>query len=117
MKLGRHEKRELTRVIRAQVFERARGKCEACKRPVGESGHLDHFFGRAKAPTALETCWALCLQCDDDKTNNRPSAIAWLRLFWVHCRVWGYEASAKRAETKALTLKAKGLAGPVGRAA
>jgi len=117
MKLSPHAKRELTREVRAQVFERARGKCEACKRQLGESGHLDHMFGRAKAPTAVDTCWALCLKCDDDKTHNRPSAIHWLRLFWVHCRVWGYEGPAERAAVKANTLKAKGLAGPVGRAA
>lgn len=108
-RLSRHAVRKRTKSVRAAVFARAKGKCEACCRPLGESGHLDHFWGRAKAPTNVETCWALCLRCDYEKTNNRPSAINWLRRYWVHCRRYVYPEQCERAEARAEVLKAKGL--------
>ncbi len=110
MKPTRYAKRKQTREVRAEVFSRAKGKCEACRRPIGESGHLDHFWGRAKAPTHPRTCWALCLRCDDDKTHNRPSALNWLRRFYVHARLHGYADMCDRSAARALVLKAKGRA-------
>lgn len=68
--------------LRAAVMLRAADRCEAC----GQRGtlHLDHFFGRAKAPGAPQYCWALCVKCDDDKTHNRPDNFTWQRKFLNH---------------------------------
>lgn len=117
--------------LRAAVFLRARGRCECgCRRSItAESGHLDHHFGRAKAEESMATCWALHPTCDDAKTNNRPSAIHWLRKFYRHVTNWAtfyetqpddedfdgsisalYREAAGRAEMKAMALQARGLA-------
>lgn len=105
--------------LRADVFTRADGNCEG---PCGgyisaETGHLDHFFGRAKAPETLENCWALCVTCDDNKTNNRPfrlgstiGAADWCDLFYEHALKHGYHEAAERAANKIRVLVAKGLA-------
>lgn len=98
--------------IRAEVFRRARGNCEACGAWVGEDGeqgHLDHFFGRAKVQESASNCWGLCVACDDSKTNNRPAASYWLARFAVHATRYGYLTEAQLADTKLETLRAKGL--------
>ena len=97
--------------VRAQVFARAEGLCECgCGEPLGDSGHLDHFFGRAKAPENERTCWALHWRCDHLKTTNTPSAAAWLRKFIAHCLKHRYELEAQAADVKLFVLAAKGLA-------
>lgn len=103
----------MNKSIRIAVFERAKGYCECgqCGRTITfESGHLDHAFGRAKAPESLETCWALDYRCDALKTSCKPSRAYWLRLFREHCRRHRYRAEFERAETDIAVLKAKGLA-------
>lgn len=100
-----------TQKLRALVFARAKGLCECgCGRALGESGHMDHAFGRARAPESLATCWALALQCDDDRTNNRPSAAYWCDRFYVHAIKHGFHEEAHRAAIKIQVLIAKGLA-------
>jgi hypothetical protein len=100
-----------TKKLRAAVFARAKGLCECgCRRALGESGHLDHFFGRAKAAESLRTCWALALICDDAKTHNRPSAAHWCDRFYVHAVNHGFHEEAERASTKIMALIAKGFA-------
>ena len=100
-----------TKRLRASVFERADGECEACGKFVSpETGHLDHFFGRAKAEETLENCWALCVPCDDAKTRNSPTASVWLSVFATHARRYGYAAVVERACAKVQVLQAKGRA-------
>lgn len=100
-----------TKKLRTAVFRRASEACEGCGRHITEeTGHLDHFFGRAKAEESLENCWALCLACDDAKTVNRPSAAHWLERFITHADRYAYEAAAERAHAKLLVLVAKGRA-------
>lgn len=100
-----------TKKLRAEVFARAKGKCECgCGRHLGESGHLDHFFGRGKAAESISNCWGLCLFCDHHKTINKPSARFWLQRFRVHCKRYGFTAELERAESKLAVLVQKGLA-------
>ncbi len=99
-----------TKRLRATVFVRADGACEACGRHITEeSGHLDHFFGRAKAPEAVSNCWALCLTCDVAKTANEPTAAFWLIAFIDHAEKHSYPVETERAAAKLYTLHAKGL--------
>lgn len=98
---------EETRRIREAVFRRARYQCEndcGCK-----AAHMDHFFGR-RIPQSEANCWALCVQCDRDRTDNRPAAAYWCRAFVEHCERHGYTAEAERAGARLLVLKAKGMA-------
>jgi hypothetical protein len=91
----------MNREVRAAVFERAAGMCECgCGHPLGESGHLDHFFGRRNAPETTATCWALRDVCDLRKTRNEPSAAQWLRLFMEHAEKHGYIEERTRAENR-----------------
>ncbi len=100
----------MNKKIRASVFARAKGICECgCGRPLGESGHLDHFFGRAKASESIETCWAIRLDCDERKTRNEPTGIYWCRRFYAHARKHGYRDQMERVETKGRVLIAKGF--------
>ncbi len=100
-----------TKKLRALVFARAKGLCECgCGRVLGESGHLDHAFGRAKVAQAVENCWALALKCDDAKTSNRPSAAFWWKRFRAHCERHGYGGWQACAEVKLEVLRAKGRA-------
>ncbi len=101
----------LLKIIRAAVFFRAGGRCEACGRHITEeSGHLDHFFGRAKVKEAVSNCWALCFECDSKKTVNSPSAAYWLSLFRVHAWRHRYAVELEMAGAKLQVLRAKGLA-------
>lgn len=100
-----------TKKLRALVFARAKGRCECnCGRALGESGHLDHMFGRARVPEAFSNCWALALSCDAAKTNNYPSAAFWLRRFRAHCRKHGFGAELDRADARMAVLAQKGFA-------
>lgn len=97
------------KALRAAVFARAGGFCESCGIAHGESGHLDHFFGRAKAPETIENCWALCLKCDHEKTTNDPSSAAWCDRFYLHAVKHGYHEAAERAVQKLRWQEAKRL--------
>ncbi len=101
-----------TKRLRAAVFKRADGACECgCGAFITEeSGRLDHFFGRAKAPESMSTCWAICLGCDQAKTLNYPSARYWLERFVDHAQRHGYSAEVERAFAKIDVLRAKGRA-------
>lgn len=104
--------------VRNDVFARAIGFCESpiCGRSIStESGHLDHFFGRAKAEETIENCWALCVTCDNAKTGSKPDAMHWLRLFVRHLARhlqrgdFRYQAPLERTFTKMAVLLAKGF--------
>ncbi len=99
--------------IRQAVFARSKGRCECgCEKPITfESGHADHFFGRAKAEESVDTVWFLALHCDELKTTCRPSSIHWCRLFFAHARKHGYQKQMERVEAKARVLIAKGFGG------
>lgn len=83
--------------VRRLVFSRSRGKCECCGLPMS-AGELDHFFGRAKAPETVETCWALRSSCHYAKTNNSPTKSTWLLKFIAHCGKYGFASAAARAQ-------------------
>ncbi len=101
----------MNKEIRRYVFARANGICECgCGKPLDESSQLDHVFGRAKAEESIENCWALTLQCHDDKTNNRPNAARWCGNFQEHCNRHGYLEASKRAYAKLMVQKFKGFA-------
>ena len=96
--MSKHTKR-----VRAEVAARAEGNCEACSAWVGldgESGHLDHFFGRAKAEESVSTCWLLCGACDTHKTLNKPTAVFWLVAFISHAEKHSYAAELEMAHAK-----------------
>jgi 5-methylcytosine-specific restriction endonuclease McrA len=103
-------KAKATALLRREVFARAAGKCEACCKPLGDSGQMDHQWGRAKAPQSASNCWALCLPCHDGKTNNRPAAAFWIRRFQVHCRKYGFTVELSRADARLAVLAQKGFA-------
>lgn len=86
----------MNKKIRAATVARADGNCEACFRWVGDEGHYDHFWGRKNAPEAVDTGWMLCARCDDDKTNNRPDALTWVKRFQIHSALWGYTAAVRQ---------------------
>lgn len=106
----------MNRKIRAAVVARSDGLCEACFRWVGDEGHADHFFGRAKADETEANVWMLCgpsvgrAGCDDDKTHNRPSAAVWMERFALHASLYGFKSAAERATAKLSALRAKGRA-------
>lgn len=113
----------MNKAIRAAVFARARWECECgCGKSINEHyDNLDHVFGRAKAEETMETCWALSLDCDYAKTNNRPDAATWLHKFIVHASKHLVRTTDRaeegrwidvidRAVQKRLALRAKGLA-------
>lgn len=43
--------------------------------------HIDHQWGRGKAPTEEKNCRRLCTRHDQMKTENKPSRKAWLVNF------------------------------------
>lgn len=102
----------MNKTVRAAVFARAANRCECgCGRHISEeTGHLDHFFGRAKAQESVESCWALSVECDARKTGNAPNATYWLVSFALHALKHGFIAEANRALGKTLNLAVKGLA-------
>lgn len=102
-----------TKRIREEVFARAKQRCECgCRRWITpESGHLDHFFGRAKVPQAVSNCWALHPDCDARKTLNQPSARDWLLRFAFHAGKHGYLAERELALAKLNVLQVKKLVG------
>ncbi len=105
------------------MFRRAGGVCECgCAKRIDEQrDHLDHFFGRAKAPETVENCWALSVECDQARTLNQPDAATWLRKFLRHAcrhftRAWAHDAEDRwleaidRALVKLAVLRQKGRA-------
>lgn len=87
--------------VRANVWARSAGRCEACGIMMGmgaNRGHMDHFFGGSKrtSETTIEGCWRLCITCDGRKTCNVPSRRAWLLLYETHCKAHGYQAQAEK---------------------
>ena len=103
--------------MNAAVYEacaaRAGGRCECgCGKAI-PPGHLDHFFGRAKAEETEATCWFLHPRCDFEKTQNWPDAGAWLIKFMRHAQRHGYTEAYKRAaDTFAWKAAKKGEARP-----
>lgn len=87
--------------IRHAVFLRANNRCECgCGRWVTEeSMHLDHFWGRAR-DESVESCWALHLECDTQKTLNRPDWATWGQKFLEHARHHGYEAQVEKVNRR-----------------
>lgn len=85
----------MNKEVREDVFRRAENLCECgCGRGITEAtGHLDHFWGRAKAPEDVTTCWALHPECDAKKTTNKPTRREWLEKWARHS--WKYKHGAQ----------------------
>lgn len=78
-----------TVAVRQAVVTRAAGRCEACGVDLpGPMGEMDHFFGRARSEN-VETCWFLCRECHQFKTDNFPTRSIWLRRFRTHAMKYG----------------------------
>lgn len=86
-----------TDLVRAEVWRRSEGRCEACGLQIpDEIGELDHFIGgsRRRRLTNTSNCWRLDPECHRNKTNNKPSRAWWLGLFEEHCENHGYPVPA-----------------------
>lgn len=83
--------------LRNQVLQRAAGKCEnpRCRKDLHKAGvEVDHWLGgggRRTQKQSIETCWALCVECHQDRTLNLPDAEAWNAHFQAHCAKHGYD--------------------------
>lgn len=92
--------------IREAVRERAGGRCEAatlgfdtdlgvevwrrCRNP---GAILDHWLGgsgRRQTFESVETTWLLCVDDNDKRTANDPTAAHWNEVFEGHCGRHGY---------------------------
>lgn len=100
-------KREQRADVRALVMARAEANGNLCECGCGRvmDGEfilrptLDHYFGRARAES-VETCWAIAEGCHYLKSNNVPSASAWIERFITHAEKHGYTAEAERARAR-----------------
>jgi 5-methylcytosine-specific restriction protein A len=71
-------RREFTKAIKAQAFQRANGKCEGChaKLSVGKYAYdHDNPDGLTGEPN-LDNCRVLCLSCHSRKTRADVATIA-----------------------------------------
>lgn len=104
--------------LREAVYARAGAKCECgCDRFMNgakgrdlyaaSSRELDHNFGRARAGSTADLCWALRRDCHRLKTENKPGRRTWLRKFIAHCQAHGYGEAASLAQAKLDWLTAK----------
>ena len=82
--------------IRAAVFERAAGRCEAWAEVGGlpercgrEAAVLDRWEGPGSGPQqeTVEMYWALCVKCSWERIANDPGAAHWQRSFELHRKV------------------------------
>jgi len=89
-------------LIRSWIIGRSAGTCENCGKWGGETLQVDHFFGRSR-DRSLSGCWALCVDCHFEKTNNRPSRAIWIQRFMFRAIALGH----KPAVAKCLALIAK----------
>jgi hypothetical protein len=100
----RQTKATTWKAIKAAVYERAQGQCEAWgiagygdKGPIwGRCSNrpmtVDHWLGgsgRRVAMQSVDSCWALCFSCDWNRTHNSPSARHWNEANLHHCRANG----------------------------
>lgn len=66
-------RKEFPARVKAEAFERARGRCEGCGERLAPNGfHYDHNVPDALGglPTA-ENCVVLCIPCHNEKTRGR----------------------------------------------
>jgi hypothetical protein len=80
--------------LRHEVLKRAGERCESCGADLHVAGFVfDHWLGgngRRKAEERIDTTWALCLACNQARTDNDPSAEHWNERFERHCQRHGY---------------------------
>jgi hypothetical protein len=81
--------------IRAAVFERAAGRCEAWFEHAGlpercgrEAAVMDRWesSGRDVQQEGIETHWALCVECSLERVADHRSAAQWRRSFELHSK-------------------------------
>jgi 5-methylcytosine-specific restriction endonuclease McrA len=110
-------KKEQTAAIRDAVMNRAGLFCEGCaSMPLYANPlTLDHFFGRVRVKQSERNCWALCLACHRQKTNNNPSAERWLERFITHAEAHGYREEAGMATRRLASLELSNASAAVGR--
>lgn len=79
--------------IRAAVFERAAGRCEAWFEDAGlpercgrEAAIMDRCegSGRDSQREGMEMYWALCVECSRERITKHPDAARWHRSFELH---------------------------------
>lgn len=107
-KTKRADKNAETVEIRYAVAKRAGDRCECgCGQmfAVFDPLEMDHFFPKGRTPQTVENCWALTRSSHALKTRNFPSAGWWLEQFIRHCKRYGYEAEAKRAQRRLDSLR------------
>jgi hypothetical protein len=81
--------------VRQACFEREGYLCAACR--AAPATELDHALGRRNAES-VETCWALCTPCHRDKTDSKPSKVAWVWIWLRHVALHGYHAQVEAAK-------------------
>lgn len=104
----RRKKSELNREVWRQASERLVGwNCEACETPFSDADppEQDHFFGRGKAPTTIQSTWLIHRSCHRRKTNSEPTSAFWLDLFYRHAAKHGYHAEAAKAQARLDSLR------------
>lgn len=99
MKPSRAQKKAARASTRPLVAARENGWC-AVRALGGCRGRLvwDHFWGRGKVPPGVEREWMLCEEHDHQKTDGIPDRAHWLMLYAMHCRFYGYDDEARKAE-------------------
>jgi hypothetical protein len=88
--------------VRAEVKERAGGRCEFRDASTGTrctSGGVigDHFWGRGRDDTT-EGVWLLCVTHDQGRTRNEPSRYAWILSFRQHALAMEYAEQVEKCE-------------------
>jgi hypothetical protein len=80
--------------IRREVVMRDRA-CAACGLAAGTE--LDHFWGRGREES-VESCWMLCHDCHQAKTDNDPTRLDWIFWFRAHCGQHRYVEQAMKCD-------------------
>jgi hypothetical protein len=101
----RAERKAALRPSKAAAYEaviaRDGGRCAVRLERLGACEgvlHIDHQWGRGKAPTLLENCRQLCLRHDLMKTRNEPTRLDWLEDFRSHALAHDYPAEIAKAD-------------------
>jgi hypothetical protein len=102
---SRAERKAELRPSKAAAYEaviaRDGGRCTVRLERLGACEgvlHIDHQWGRGKAPTLLENCRQLCLRHDLMKTRNEPTRRDWLEDFREHALAHDYPAEIAKAD-------------------
>lgn len=101
----------MRRRVRAEVKDRAQGRCEYRCPSTGKrctTGGVigDHFWGRGRDDT-VEGVWLLCVTHDREKTRYDGGRYVWIMSFREHCLALSYEEQAAKCERAAALERAQ----------